>query len=236
MEPDPKSSSTARLIVVGKNSKIWRHLAGRRMTTDMPLVALGHNDIADFSFSPNDLAWILSYSKRDAANDLLFRRLHSAGLRRMVYVSTATTNVVTNTRCYSYPTAKAAAEASARAQFDTVIARIGIMYDDASELPRGPVVATSYEELEKFITSFKFEEHAEQGEALVFEVLELPFASSVEKSLFRCYSYVQRRTGSYPCILRPLDLILKLLGYRWYGYVGLSNRLWATQGISPTAP
>ena len=52
---------------------------------------------------------------------------------------------------------------------------------------------------------------------------------AAEALLYRLYGRLQALCGSRPCLLRPLDLLLRGLGMRWYGYTHLSNRLWTSK-------
>jgi hypothetical protein len=65
-------------------------------------------------------------------------------------------------------------------------------------------------------------------EVHLFKMVSRDFGSGFERTLFLIYGHVQWLLRRFPCALRPVDLVLRALGYRWYGYLLLSNRLWAT--------
>ena len=63
---------------------------------------------------------------------------------------------------------------------------------------------------------------------MLFKLVERPFGSRFERAVFASYSRAMALFSWKPCLLRPLDLVLRGMGYRWYGYVFLSNRLWSS--------
>ena len=60
----------------------------------------------------------------------------------------------------------------------------------------------------------------------LFHVVSRPFAGDIERLLYRVYGRLIMALRRYPCALRPIDMLLRALRMRWYGYVYLSNRLW----------
>ncbi|MEQ9638096.1 MAG: hypothetical protein RLW68_18715 [Devosia marina] len=212
-----------RTIVVGKNSRVWRSLShDPRLTA---CIAIGHADVADFGFSDTDQVWILSYSRDMTQNRALFAALARAGGRRCIYVSTATANVDVVTQCYEYPRIKRACEQMCRTENGACIVSIGVVYQSAADLPAGTTIATSLDQLAEAIAT---PVGADEDHINLFEPITRPFGSDTERVAFRLYGIVQKLAGGWPCLLRPLDLVLRTLGWRWYGYLYLSNRLWLT--------
>ena len=213
-----------RDIIVGKNSAIWRELSGRPDVAARFPVALGHADLEGQHFGSDDRLWILSYSRHAAENERLLHGLKAAGATTVIYVSSATTVVAERTSCYSYPAAKLAAEQVATSILDAVILTIGVVYRTISDLPAGTTMATSYDDLAAFLLAPRLD----QRKVRLFTPTTIAFRSATERRLHTLYSAVISRLGRWPCLLRPIDLALKTLGYRWYGYVNLSNTIWLT--------
>lgn len=220
-----------RNVVIGKNSKVWSALAGSGLTQRWHALAIGHQEVRDFRFLPEDRVWLFSYSPIEAANEQIIDRVQAAQVKMLVYVSSSSVVVAESTRCYAYPRTKLAAERYA-AQFENAkILTLGLVYENAIELPAGDNVATSIESLAKFLIDPSWE-CAASGRHLLFERYSKPFSSEVEQLLYRTYGAVINSFRKYPCLLRPLDILLKYAGYRWYGYTYLSNKLWMRSILS----
>lgn len=215
-----------RLVIIGRNSRLWRAVEALDVTPQQPYVALGHGDLTSASFGPSDVIWILSYAASEAQNCQLMSRLKSCGAERVVYVSTATAPVAEMTRCYGYPKIKLFCERSARLLLNAQICRIGLVYRDPDELPSGISAATSYA---AFVAAMEQSRLcvAPEGDEIwhLYELVTRPFATAGERLLFQGYGRLMELAKSSPCILRPIDFALRLLGFRWYGYVYLGNKL-----------
>ncbi|CAG1018168.1 hypothetical protein BURC_02905 [Burkholderiaceae bacterium] len=212
-----------RNVVLGRGSRVWRALANRPALSGV--VAIGHADLGSFEFSPADRVWVLSYSGDPRENRDMLAHLGASRVQEIVYVSSSSTIVNRITRCYRYPRVKFDAETEALALPQAKVLTVGLMYEDSSELPGGASVATSFDEFARFMTAPEWPEAGGRRRALL-RVVERPFGSALEGRLFRAYGVLLRLAGSRPCVLRPLDLLLRALGMRWYGYTCLSNRLW----------
>ena len=92
------------------------------------------------------------------------------------------------------------------------------------QLPAGTTMATSLDQ----IAAFMAQGGRDATDTLLFSAVERPFSGSLERAAFRAYGLAQRAAGTWPCLLRPVDIVLRALGWRWYGYLYLSNRLWLT--------
>lgn len=215
-----------RNIVIGRNSRLWRMMQTDLRVPAGPFFAIGHAEVEDFAFQPGDRLWILSYSRDMADNMVLFDALSKAADTDIVYISTATANIDALTTCYDYPRIKRECERLVRQKLAAHIVSIGVVHVQEVDLPGGTTIATSVTELIDFMLAPVF---PTTGELVrLFRVVDRPFSGFHEKAAFRIYGILQRASGSYPCLLRPLDLVLRALGWRWYGYVYLSNRLWLT--------
>ena len=169
--------------------------------------------------------WVLSYSRLPAENAALLHALRDACVGEVVYVSSSSVIVGSRTACYEYPRVKRQAELDALALPNARVLTIGLMYEAPEELPGGPVVAASYEELAAFVAAPGWPDEGGRRKHL-FRVVHRPFGHAVERQAHAAYGQLLQWSGRYPCLLRPVDLVLRACGVRWYGYVHLSNGLW----------
>lgn len=216
-----------RDVVLGSSSTVWRRLATNPALAARVSAAIGHRELAGFVFTPADRVWVLAYSRLPAENSAMLARLREAGVREIVYVSSASTIVSQRTRCYEYPRVKQQAEDETLALPNAKVLTIGLMHEHTAELPGGANVATRYDDLAAFMLKPVWPDDGGRRKRL-FRIQERPFGSSLERLLARAYGIALDACGAHPCLLRPLDLLLRLLGMRWYGYTFLSNRLWTS--------
>ena len=214
-----------RLIVLGRNSKVWQLLHKSNLLVDLPVVAIGHKELATFTFLPGDNVWVFSYSHSVSQNSVLLKYLAKQKKISVVYVSSASTNVTSITRCYKYPTVKQLALEDAVRLCNAQIINIGWFYSTLTDLPPGSTAATSVYELAIAIRNSK---HFASQFFNLFHMVDRPFNRRFEKIIYQWYGRLIAGCGHYPCLLRPLDLALRILGMRWYGYLYLSNRLWSS--------
>lgn len=212
-----------RTIIVGRNSKVWRDLSADPRLSGC--IAIGHADVSTFEFTAGDRVWILSYSRDMNDNIALFDLLAASQAKEFVYVSTATANVAALTQCFGYPRVKHACEKAAQAKLEAHVVAIGVVYDRAEALPGGTTMASS---LDSIATAISAARCAPGHRTNLFEPVARPFKSPIEKIAYRTYGALQQAAWRWPCLLRPVDVILRALGWRWYGYLYLSNRLWLT--------
>jgi hypothetical protein len=214
-----------REIVLGRSSAVWQRLSREPVLGAWLGAAIGHAELDGFAFTPADRVWMLSYSRAPAENLAMLQRLRAAGVREIVYVSSASTIVSRVTRCYEYPRVKQSAEDAVLAWPNARVLTIGLMHDDPAELPSGANVATRYADLAAFMRSPEWPD-AQGRRKHLFAIVHQPYRHGLERGLARVYGALLTATGSRPCLLRPIDLVLRTLGMRWYGYTYLSNRLW----------
>ena len=221
-----------RRVLIGKNARVWQLLARDPVIIHRFGPAIGHREVADFPFEPDDEVWVLSYSRIVAENEALVSSLQKATIGRVVYFSSATTNIVPKIECYTYPRVKALAALDASTRLGAVVVLLGMVHETTEELPGGTTAAIGMDELRSFFSSF---ETGDEQEIRLFSLVGKPFANSFENALFQLYGQMQHLLGRWPCLLRPLDILLRAMGYRWYGYVNASNRLWMST-ISSSDP
>ena len=227
MSASVSAAVAPREVVLGAHSKVWRALSRSSQIAERFRIAIGHSELRQFAFSSNDRVWVFAYSRKQQENTALLQALQQAGVREVVYVSSAATIVTRFTRCYRYPTVKRLAENEARDRLNARILVLGIVYESSSELPYGVSAGTALTSIAEFLLAprWPFEDGAV---ARLFAMVEKPFVRGWEARLHRWYSATQWALRRWPCVLRPLDLILRIVGIRWYGYVNLSNRLWSS--------
>lgn len=216
-----------RDVVIGRNSKVWQSLCSdRQFATRFPL-AIGHREVAGFAFASGDRVWVFAYSKNVEENRALLDRLSQVPGLQVVYVSSASAIAASATRCYAYPTAKHEAEVYARQRVDARILVLGLVVDRLDELPGGTNIATQMARIADFMREPQWP--LEGGRrAQLFDVVHRPFESRVEHLAYLGYGVLFRLAAPWPCALRPVDALLRVLGMRWYGYLYLSNRLWTS--------
>ena len=157
----------------------------------------------------------------------MLEALAAGGPAEVVYVSSSSTIVTQRTLCYEYPRVKRQAALDARRLLNARVLCLGLVYVDRAELPAGLNAATSICDLAEFMLAPRWNPEA-GADTLLFELVDGPPAGSVERSARLVYDAVQWQLRSWPCLLRPVDLLLRTVGYRWYGYTNLSNRLWSS--------
>jgi hypothetical protein len=216
---------SGREVVIGCNSKVWQGLSLRLAAVSFECVAIGHRDVAGFAFTPTDRVWVLSYSRSSDDNAALIARLRKAAVAQIVYLSSSSVIVGQRTRCYEYPRVKHLAQQEVLALANGKVLTVGLVYDQSEELPRGANVATSLDELAAFIQAPDWPLQAGRAKHL-FRTVTRPFSGALERTAYLSYGALMSLSGSFPCALRPLDVLLRAAGARWYGYVYLSNRLW----------
>ncbi len=213
-------------ILIGRNSALWRQLSSYPELVGKFDEVLSHKDVAAHAFTPDDEIWVLSYSRDAMENSQMIDCLGQIKTGRVVYFSTATTNVCQITQCYQYPRVKAQAAAYVATKLpNSVIVQLGLVYTTPSDLPSGRTAAVSLEELVQF---FRDGPDLHSGTFHLFSMVDKPHRSSLEKALHRAYDTLQQLCAGYPCLLRPLDVVLRAAGWKWYGYINLSNRLWSS--------
>ncbi len=220
-------SPAYREVFVGRHSKVWQALSRREELARRQPVAIGHADLAGFAFTRGDRGCLLSYSRRPSENRAMLESIARAGVAELVYVSSSATIVDAVTRCYEYPRVKQVAEHDALALPAARVLTIGLVYEDPAELPGGNCVATSVAELAAFVAAPDWPDAAGRRK-LLLRFVQRPFRHGLERGAHAAYGRLMRWAGAFPCVLRPVDLMLRALGARWYGYTFLSNRLWSS--------
>jgi hypothetical protein len=220
-----QNQGVIRDVVLGRNSAVWLNLVRIEAVAQHIQHVIGHRELESFDFTPADRVWVLSYSRNVEDNQAIFRRLRAAGVREVVYVSSSSTIVNRETSCYEYPRVKGRAETHVLTLPQARVLTIGMMYSDERELPAGDNISTHYDELAEFMLAPRWPVDGARRK-LLFRVVSRPFANRMERGMYRLYGHAMDLVRSRPCLLRPADLVLRMLRMRWYGYTYSSNRLW----------
>ena len=205
---------------------MWNRLKTEPGLSQNNLLAISHSELSSFEFEPTDQVWVFSYSRNCDENLALLSKLEHSGVERIVYVSSSSVRVMTQTDCYEYPRVKQGAELAALAIPNARVLTLGLVYGEESELPSGTNVCTSLTDMVSFFNQPVW--LAQEKSVRLFKIVTRPFGGGIEEMSYKVYGWVLQRLGRYPCFLRPVDLILRALGVRWYGYTYLSTRLWTS--------
>lgn len=215
-----------RDVVLGHSARIWQDIAKEPGIAEAFQHTLGHADLARFRFTPDDRVWVLAYARSVQDNERMLRRLQDAGVREVVYITSSSTIIGDTTDCYEYPRVKRQAETVALSLPQGRVLVLGLVVAHESELPAGRNAATLIADIARFMLSPQWPAGPERRKVLL-RLVERPFASQGERFAHTLYGRLLLACGRHPCLLRPLDLVLRALGVRWYGYTYLSNLLWS---------
>jgi len=216
-----------REVVIGANSRVWKDASRDPRVAARFTAAIGHREVPRFQFTGQDRVWLFSYSRIATENSQLLSVLEGAHVSEVVYVSSASTIATRLTSCYSYPRVKMLAEREARSRLDARVLTLGLVFEREDELPAGANAATNRRTLQEFLLDPRWPEEGGRRMTLI-ECVRRPFSGTSEAFLQRFYGALQWKVRRWPCVLRPLDFVLRACGFRWYGYVLLSNRLWCS--------
>jgi hypothetical protein len=216
-----------RNVIVGRHSAVWRRLQALLADRAGEAVAISHRELREFAFAAGDRVWLMSYSRDPAENSAMLEALRRSPAGEIVYLSSSAAIVARRTGCYGYPRVKHQAEQEALRLPNARVLVIGAMHDSLSDLPTGPSMATSYRQLADFFVEPRWT-GADPKIRTLFTRVDRPFTSALDRWCHAGYGRLLKACGPVPCLLRPLDALLRMLGARWYGYVYLSSQLWIT--------
>lgn len=217
------AGTVLREVVVGRNSRLWQALSANPLLAGRFRIALSHTEVSGFRFQPGDRVWVFSYSGKPEQNSRLLDEIASRDVAELVYLASSSAIVGSMTACYRYPYVKYLAERHCLGLPRGRVLVIGQVYESEDELPAGLSAATSIQELAGFMAAPSWP--ASSARVELFRMIERGFSGRFERLLFAIYDGMLGAAGSFPCVLRPVDAILRLAGFRWYGYVRLSNKL-----------
>jgi hypothetical protein len=209
-----------RKIIIGKNSKLFKNYSVE--FTERFDFFLSHTDIERFKFESNDCVLLLSYPNSKPQLDIMKNSLLKLTHSKVIILSTCAVIVSKLTNCYFYPKIKLLQEKYvAEVLNNFLIYRVGtIVRERDYNKYIGTCVLDSkvfFNELDSFI-KFDFEHR------IITSVKTLDFeGGTIEKFIYKNYCFLISTLSFCPCILRPLDLILRIFGRSWYGYGALTR-------------
>lgn len=215
-----------QLVVVGRHARVWRALRALPELHGLAVRELGHAELATARFTADEELWVFAYSRVPAENEAMLAQLVRQGAQQVVYLSSSSVVVAERTGCYEYPRVKRLAEQAALRLTGARVVTLGLVYGSPTELPAGRNAATSHAELARFMAKPDWAPSSRQQPLM--RTVTRPFAHPAEGALHALYGRLIRAAGPWPCLLRPVDVLLRALGLRWYGYTYLANEQWTT--------
>jgi len=205
-----------KILIVGKNSRLWKILKPKM---DFDFTEVSHTELATFELKDSfDSAIVFSYSKKKNDNSELLSAI-SIYSEEIVYISTVSASYAENGYKYQYPNVKLHCENYLREKKcfkKTHIIRLGLILETYKPLNlSGRYCITSIEKLSIHINQIVSKEAnlVEFSETKTFE-----HSNRVEKAIYRIYKKLSKPSFISFMLTRPLDLIIKKLGFNWYGY------------------
>jgi hypothetical protein len=198
-------------LIVGCNSSVVKGLN----LDPHKYTLVSHQDINSFSLNGRYLrAIVFSHSKIVHNNIELLNNL-TRYADDIVYISTTSTDYAKAGFDYAYPKTKLEIETYIKTSDlfkSVVILYLGIVIKNFEDWSfAGTYKITEYDQILKI-----FQNLPTSGEIECFKLARIEPKNKTELLLYKIYSSLY---GIHTWrLLRPLDFILKIFGYRWYGY------------------
>jgi len=211
-----------RKIIIGKNSNLYKEF--KKEFDEIFDLAISHKDLHNFVIKKTDIYFILSYGQSEKEMSQLLSEVIKIKQNNVILLSTTAIIVSKYSKCYAYPKLKMMQENFFSAKMSNfIIYRVGtVLRKNNLYHNRGTCVLNSdlfFRTLKKLLS----------GEFVCQVVEEYEFVriekNTLESIIYFIYTVTIRLFYKFPCVLRPIDLILKILNYRWYGYGALSLKL-----------
>lgn len=211
-----------RKIIIGKNSNLYKEF--RYEFDDIFDLAISHKDLQNFGTKKTDIYFILSYGQSEKEMSQLLNEIKKIKHNNVILLSTSAVIVSKYSQCYSYPRLKMMQENFfIKKMSNFIIYRVGtVLRKNNLYQNRGTCVLNSnlfFKTLKKLLS----------GEFVSQVVQEYEFVeikkNTFESIIYLIYTVTIRLFYRFPCVLRPIDLMLKILNYPWYGYGTLSLKL-----------
>lgn len=203
--------NATKRLVVGKNSKV---VSALNLDRDK-YICVSHKDINEFKVRGfyKDVI-VFSYAKSLNENIKFLSNL-ARYTDNIIYISTTSTSYSSAGMLYQYPTVKLATEnylQNSGIFKNVLVIKLGIVISNGAIWKKpGSYQITRIDLLQSVL-----EKTQQTGVIECWEKTETNFDNWLEKLMFIIYKKIQnRRTWR---LLRPIDLILKLMGCSWYGY------------------
>lgn len=220
------------ILIVGSNSRVWAalsaHIDNQKLKKNFH--AVSSQDI--FDLSPSLLrrsfsrAVVFSYSRDLAENMKLLRNLRLF-VPSVIYISTCSVIAADRGYPYKYPRVKRAVEIFARDSklFECLhIIRLGMVegtFEPGSL--KGIYKYTTLAMIAQFIQTPVCQNRTSVRFQNLYRIVENPIGHGLESLCFKCYRRAILFHPVMGAMLRPVDLIFRALGWRWYGYSFIAN-------------
>ena len=209
-----------RKIIIGKNSNLYKNYKNDFLSFfDF---AISHNEIASFHFLPNDFIFVLSYPRSISGIKKMVILMKQLKNNKILLLSTCSAILNNITSCYYYPKIKFLQEKYFSKTFhNLIIFRVGTVirkndYDNYYGL-----CVINDKVFFRMIREF-IKRNPKEQLVTRFDILDFK-GSFFESHLYDIYCRLIFSLIPFPCILRPLDVILRLFNIRWYGYGALTK-------------
>lgn len=206
-------------LIVGKNSVIVKNLL--KNFTDLPLFfdVVSHSELFSLKLY-YDKCYIFSYSLSEIDNQKIIDWC-CANCNKVYYISSSSVIVAKHGELYSYPKIKMLAEEYGCANYKNFyIRRLGyVVSNEKKEYYIS--YTTEINDIHKILLS-----NDNVSVENIFNINPNLKKNKIKSKIIMGYSLFQYWIMPASILLRPIDLILKILGIRSYGYTSLGDRLW----------
>jgi len=212
-----------KTLIIGKNSRLVNQLGINKKNNIIKLIS--HSDIQ------NELnsgvvyknIFLFSFSYKMQENMSMIEKIKLFSVESEVYIISSTSVFAYRiSPFYKYPGIKSKMDSYAISNGFHIL-RIGYVVDDERSLNSGEYLITHPNDICDFIDSPL---KASKSRAVdLFKYVNLPM-NIFYKIFYSVYLFALFHLGRYAFVLRPVDLILKVAGVKWYGYNALGVIYW----------
>jgi hypothetical protein len=218
-----------KILIVGKNSKIFGLLIEHlRQNKSLTIDSVSGKAIVDDKLeikSSFDYVLVLSYSKISRDNFVLLDRISHCS-KNIIYISTLAAISHELGYRYRYPSVKREAEIyllNNSNYSDVQIIRIGTILDSSKvNNLYGSYKYTNVEDLFLQIEE-KIKNKSQARLVSVFSVGMGRKREGIHDIIYKSYRRILLWSPLSAILIRPFDMVLKVLGYEWYGYSCIVN-------------
>jgi hypothetical protein len=205
------------LIIVGKNSRLYA--LAKPLLSEHVRGEYSHREEIDPQHIKGATLVVFSLGPTLAANTALFRRLELLHPEHLVYVSSTSALVGSSRLSLRYPRLKYLCEQSCIHRFNAAIVRVGLLPDQVPGRLIGRTLVSNVTGVANAITDAAWPASKKGGTITnAFSVSEFPPTTLADRVLLCAYGLLYSIFGGFPLVLRPLDVILRRIGFRNYGY------------------
>jgi hypothetical protein len=205
-----------RYILIGCNSKLYNNF--KRNFNKLVQFSISHKEIHTFLFRENDIVIVLSYGKNKQKNKEFYKNLSKINVGLFIILSTTSSYLANKIKCYEYPSNKLYIENLAIKLLKRhVVIRAGVIVNRRMSEEFQGLIQTP---ISKLIKTLKELKNIRPVKILINlgQFKDFKNKNSIEYYFYLKYKLLIHNL-KYPCIIRPLDLILKVFfSYKWYGY------------------